>query len=94
MLSRISSSVLLKSKNSLGGQFQSLSLKSISAVSSSSRQFSSKNEAGFVDIPVDDKISQIDTTLTAEQQEYVNKLKKKMRGGVNSPRCMPSLASL
>ena len=29
----------------------------------------------------------IDTTLTAEQKEYVDKLKKKIRGGVNSPRC-------
>ena len=38
-------------------------------------------------VPIQDIANAIDTTLTPEQQEYVNKLKKKIRGGKNSPRC-------
>ena len=38
-------------------------------------------------IPIQDIANSIDTTLTPEQQAYVNKLKKSMKGGANSPRC-------
>lgn len=33
-------------------------------------------------------ISSIDTTLTPEKRAHVEKLKKKMKGGPKSPRCM------
>ena len=36
---------------------------------------------------IDEIVKSIDTTLTPEQQEYVNSLKKKMRGGDRSRRC-------
>jgi hypothetical protein len=36
---------------------------------------------------VDEIISSIDTKLTPEQMEHVNELKRKIRGGPNSPRC-------
>ena len=36
---------------------------------------------------IDDFTNSIDITLTPEQQEYVNMLKKKMRSGARSPRC-------
>lgn len=39
------------------------------------------------EVPVEDIAGQIDTTLTAEQQAYVDSLKKQMRGGANSFRC-------
>lgn len=37
---------------------------------------------------IGDIANSIDTTLTAEQQEYVAKLKKKIKGGVNSRRSL------
>jgi len=56
------------------------------------RFFSSKNDGDSKKVldsgmtPIQDIANSIDTTLTPEQQEYVNKLKKQLRGGVNSPR--------
>ncbi len=38
------------------------------------------------EIPIEQYANKIDTTLTPEQKEYVDKLKKKMNGA-NSPRC-------
>ena len=39
---------------------------------------------------MDDVLSNIDTTLTPEQREHVDKLKKLIRGGPNAPRCKDS----
>ena len=36
---------------------------------------------------MDTFLKNIDTTLTAEQKEYVAKLKRQMKGGPKSPRC-------
>lgn len=38
-------------------------------------------------IDIDEYIQNIDTTLTPAQREKVEKLKKKIRGGPNQPRC-------
>lgn len=37
--------------------------------------------------PLVDRVKEIDTSLTEEQRVYVDSLKKKLRGGVHSPRC-------
>ena len=39
------------------------------------------------EISVEDVAKSINTTLTPEQKLYVDKLKKQIRGGINSPRC-------
>ena len=36
---------------------------------------------------IDDLVKQIDVSLTPEQQVYVDKIKKQIRGGAKSPRC-------
>lgn len=36
---------------------------------------------------VEEVVNTIDTTLTPEQKTYVEKLKKMIKGGVNSPKC-------
>lgn len=36
---------------------------------------------------VDSFVKGIDTTLSPEQKEYVEKLKKRLKGGKNSPKC-------
>ena len=51
----------------------------------------SKIKTPYPDFPVhdreiDEELAKIDTTLTPEQTKYVEMLKKKIRGGVNSPR--------
>jgi hypothetical protein len=63
--------------------------------------FSSNNNVDAADTdngpgmtPIQNIASSIDTTLTPEQQEYVNKLKKKIRGGINSPRCKLTLGGM
>jgi hypothetical protein len=38
-------------------------------------------------IDIDDYVKTIDTTLTPEQKEYVESIKRKIKGGPNSPRC-------
>jgi hypothetical protein len=38
------------------------------------------------DREIDEELAKIDTTLTPDQSKYVEMLKKKIRGGVNSPR--------
>ena len=38
-------------------------------------------------VPVEEIAASIDTTLTPEQKTYVDKLKKKIRGGALSERC-------
>jgi hypothetical protein len=38
-------------------------------------------------IDIDEYINSIDTTLTPEQREKVEKLKKQIHGGAKSPRC-------
>lgn len=88
MLSRISSSILFKSKNTFLGQVHQLSIKSSSVVSN--RSFSTKKDPneGYVDAPVDEKVAKIDTTLTPEQQEYVDALKRKYKGS-KGERCKP-----
>lgn len=37
--------------------------------------------------PLVDRVKEIDTSLTDEQRVYVDSLKKKLKGGINSPRC-------
>ena len=39
-------------------------------------------------IDIDEFIKNIDTTLTPEQREKVEKIKHQIRGGPNQPRCM------
>jgi hypothetical protein len=56
------------------------------------KQFSSKvtdieDENKYDMVPIQDIADSIDTTLTPEQKIYVEKIKKKIRGGINSPRC-------
>lgn len=46
------------------------------------------------DIPIEELANSIDTTLSPEQKAYVAMLKKKIRGGANSPRCKNSAFTL
>jgi hypothetical protein len=80
MLSRISFSLLAKSKNTFQGQAHQLSIKSTSILSNRSFATKKNENEGYVDAPIDEKLTKIDTTLTPEQQEYVNALKIKYKG--------------
>ncbi len=48
--------------------------------------FSSANK-NATEETIEEIVAKIDTTLTPDQQEYVNSIKKLIRGGPNSPRC-------
>jgi hypothetical protein len=65
---------------------------SLSSSSVLSARFSSIREID-ADRPIHEIANSIDTTLTPEQKVYVDKLKKKLRGGMNSPRCKFFLSS-
>ncbi len=52
-----------------------------------------RNETSLVPLgkePLYERVKLIDTTLTPEQQAYVNTLKHRLKGGPNSPKCLCS----
>ena len=70
-----------------------ISTSSIVRICSSSRNFATeRHKSGTAtekpNRSIEEILSSIDTTLTSEQQEHVNKLKKQIRGGPNAPRSL------
>ena len=69
------------------------SRQSIIRICSLSRNFATERKKTGTEIVKPDRtieeiLSSIDTTLTSEQREHVDKLKKQIRGGPNSPRSL------
>ena len=72
-------------------QISTSSRQTIVRICSLSRNFATERQKSGTEKPnrsIEEILSSIDTTLTSEQQEHVDKLKKQIRGGPNAPRSL------